>query len=730
MVRHSEQPDEEKADLESTDELPVLDVAAYEAALRARSLDGTSAEPEVSSIALDDTRPLPLAGQPPSETLRDVEAWIAAQKERARTYERALAESQAAETETQARAQTLTLELEVARKSLQSALSRANDSERAAQDSEATLRAAESHTTKLQSDLEAAQQELATAAERLAAASAEIASSRDSLAAGARDRETLQQREAQLKQTLEERSNKVSQLETELTQVQIGIAESRCELVERAEHIAQMQQAHEAQRVLTVELAREREALAARVACFLENAQSTECKRQVWEGVWHDLETQLADTQALVGKLEAERADLTASTESLRTELAARNAAIANLEEKRAIQSSALEEIAAARAQEQQRYTAGAQESRDHAEKLAEKIQSAEHERRRGVEALAAREAELRESRGACASLEQSLQNMQAGNLGLTARVTELESVVSSLSHALQAQTEATTHANGTLDARARELTSERIRVAALEAELQATTRQAADRSAAIQSTEAELARALEQLVTSQGRLSAFEREAAQQSERLASMQAELTQARDLAERAVASRSTLEAELKDARLQIQTESERASALDSSQRELALELERARGALGERDMQLRRLERYATSSAQVLSRIRVNIDRENSTSVPVISEISADDATLVPLDDSDAPPLPLGRRTTIGRAPESDLRLTDSSVSRRHAVLIVGPKGAFIEDVRSVNGVTVNRQRIRHARLTDGDVIELGLRRFRFTTSAVRSADAG
>ena len=67
-------------------------------------------------------------------------------------------------------------------------------------------------------------------------------------------------------------------------------------------------------------------------------------------------------------------------------------------------------------------------------------------------------------------------------------------------------------------------------------------------------------------------------------------MQAELTQARELAERATASRSTLEEELKEvADSRLQAESERAGALDSSQRGLALELERARGALGERDM---------------------------------------------------------------------------------------------------------------------------------------------
>lgn len=732
MVRHSEQPDEGKADLDSTDELPVLDVAAYEATLRAGSPDGGAAEREVSNPALDETRPLPLAGQPPSETLRDVEAWIAAQNERTRSYERALAETQAVQSETQARAQTLALELEVAHRSLQSALSRANDSERAAQEGDAALRAAESRAAKLQSDLEEGKQAQASLAERLAAAIAETGSSREALAAEARDRETLQQREAQLRQTLGERTGKVSQLEAELTKLRISIAETQYELTESAARIAQIQQAQEKQRAITEDLTREREALAAHVACLLENAQSREWKRQVWEDARHELETRLAETHALAVRLEAECADLTAGTAKLQTELGARDAAIASLEQKQVAQASSLEEIAATRAQEQERHAASAQESREHTEKLAAKIQAAEHERRRGVEALAAREAQLSESRSACAALEQSLQTMKTGNLSLAARVTELESVVSNLSQALQAQTEATTHANGSLDARALELATERTRVAALETELQAATRQTAERSAAFQSIEGELAKTLERLATSHERVSAFERDAAQHSERLVTMQAELTQARELAERATASRSTLEEELKDVHSRLQAESERAGALDSSQRGLALELERARGALGERDMQLRRLERYATSSAQVLSRIKVNIDRESSASIPLAPEVAADNATLVPLDDSDAPPLPLplGRHTTIGRAPESDLRLTDSSVSRRHAVLTVGPKGAFIEDVRSVNGVSVNRQRIRHARLVDGDVIELGLRRFRFTTSLGRKADAG
>jgi len=226
----------------------------------------------------------------------------------------------------------------------------------------------------------------------------------------------------------------------------------------------------------------------------------------------------------------------------------------------------------------------------------------------------------------------------------------------------------------------------------------------------------------LEQLAASQDRLANSERDATCQSERLATLQVALAHAEALAEQAEASRRPVEDELGRVRTELQRETERAKALDARQRELALELERTRAALDERELQLRHLERDAKTSARVLSRIKVAIERENSNPLSETVGFPDDGATLVPLDDSDAPAVPLGRHTTIGRAPESDLCLKDSSVSKRHAVVTIEPNGAFIEDLRSVNGVTLNGQRIRHARVADGDVIELGVKRFRFTSS--------
>jgi chromosome segregation ATPase len=409
--------------------------------------------------------------------------------------------------------------------------------------------------------------------------------------------------------------------------------------------------------------------------------------------------------------------------------VADRDAAIAQLEAERTAQGSALAELAATRAREQESQAASAKELRARGETLAAGVKVLEERLRRGAESLAAREADLAESRAARAALEETLRTAQSSNAAHAARTAELEVLTTDLSQTLQAQTEAAQRAHALCEDRERELAEEHARAAALEVHLQATMRHASERSTAAESTESALKSHLEQLAASQERVADLERDALEQSERLASLQAQLAHARSLAEQTEAARGSLESELERVRAELQHETERAGGLDAAQRKLALDLERTRGAVDERELQLRRLERYANSSTQVLSRIKRGIERGSAPPVEAV-RLTDGAATFIPLDNSDAPALTLGLHTTIGRAPESDLCLKDSSISRRHAVLTIGPNGAFIEDLHSVNGITVNRQRVRQARLTDGDVVELGLRRFRFTQPAARAADTG
>jgi|SRR5271166_83523 len=71
-------------------------------------------------------------------------------------------------------------------------------------------------------------------------------------------------------------------------------------------------------------------------------------------------------------------------------------------------------------------------------------------------------------------------------------------------------------------------------------------------------------------------------------------------------------------------------------------------------------------------------------------------------------------IPLGTDVLhIGRGIAADVRIDESSVSRRHAILVPRPGGARILDDRSSNGTFVNGRRVQQAELSNGDVIVVG-----------------
>ena len=65
------------------------------------------------------------------------------------------------------------------------------------------------------------------------------------------------------------------------------------------------------------------------------------------------------------------------------------------------------------------------------------------------------------------------------------------------------------------------------------------------------------------------------------------------------------------------------------------------------------------------------------------------------------------------RLGVGRAPECDIRIEESSVSKRHAEILVQPGNCRIHDTSRSNGVFVNGDRVEDHVLNPGDVIRLG-----------------
>ena len=62
---------------------------------------------------------------------------------------------------------------------------------------------------------------------------------------------------------------------------------------------------------------------------------------------------------------------------------------------------------------------------------------------------------------------------------------------------------------------------------------------------------------------------------------------------------------------------------------------------------------------------------------------------------------------------IGRSKDSDIRVSDPNVSRRHAEIRQDGSSYWIVDLESTNGVTVNGRAVKRAKLDDEDRITLG-----------------
>jgi chromosome segregation ATPase len=161
-----------------------------------------------------------------------------------------------------------------------------------------------------------------------------------------------------------------------------------------------------------------------------------------------------------------------------------------------------------------------------------------------------------------------------------------------------------------------------------------------------------------------------------------------------------------------------------AALDEENRNLRATLERTRGALEEREFLIRRLERSESNNANVLGRIQTSIERLGSApvgpSAGAAQAPAADwSAELIRIDGERPVTHVLSRRTRIGRAAGCELQIDSGSVSRHHALILVGPRESVIEDLNSTNGVLVNGRKVTRQMLCDGDAITIGETQFRY-----------
>lgn len=179
---------------------------------------------------------------------------------------------------------------------------------------------------------------------------------------------------------------------------------------------------------------------------------------------------------------------------------------------------------------------------------------------------------------------------------------------------------------------------------------------------------------------------------------------------------------SIESDVKRLTSELAAKSFACAELGEEHRKLQATLERTRGALEEREFLIRRLERSESNNANVIGRIQTSIERLGSVPVgpsagpPLAANWSAE---LIRIDGENPVAHVLARRTRIGRAGGCELQIDSGSVSRHHALVLVGPREAIIEDLNSTNGVLVNGRKVSRQVLSDGDALTIGEIQFRY-----------
>jgi len=179
-------------------------------------------------------------------------------------------------------------------------------------------------------------------------------------------------------------------------------------------------------------------------------------------------------------------------------------------------------------------------------------------------------------------------------------------------------------------------------------------------------------------------------------------------------------------------------------LERAEQEARARIEDVGRSLDERNALIGRLEAEAASSAAVLGNIQQNLERlgQDGASPDGGYTTGAAEATPLPVDAANgAAHLPfdqvarllvrtegdsgivhvLGRRTSIGRTADNDMRIDADFISRHHAVVLATTTGTVIEDLHSTNGVFVNGAKVSRHRLVEGDLVTIGRTEFRYIT---------
>jgi chromosome segregation ATPase len=673
-------------DLDATDELPVLDVAAYEAATLSLETAGatdsrvpaTESDPPAAGSPAPDLRVPNAAPTAPAvadpDVMSSIEHWIVEKTEELRALHDALSLAQRERAAAVARAGALSRELAETNANLEAL----NGRERALAE---TLTAEQEAAYRRATELDVAQRQAVRLAQELADARAAETQRNAALAASGAlveqrsgELEALQRTHATLIADQQRTARELSELETRLRDSEARERNAQrtidaqnlthAELTQRAQHETGARQ----------RLATELKALQGQLANCVESLHNRESYRAIYESSLQELDAELAAARLKTTEQEARANQLNAELQS------------------------------------RDRGLKDAVRERDEARHLHD-TEITQHATERG-------EGDRRLS-----ALESRLAELTAEQADACAQRLAMETTLA----AAQQRAEAEAVASGAATERLRELDSA---IASRQAEL-TNARLEIERNRALL---ADLTAALlksQTMFSDQGRLleereaaaSAMATSHAEQSAQITMLRGQIEELTARLATPDAERRTLEERVAELMREAVESESRLTRLESMNSELRATVGQLDTLLAERDAELQRATQMASMNAYALGRVQTSIDELGRTltaseSAPAQAQVSI----LTRVDNGQNHSVVLRGRTTIGRDRDNDLPLAMRSVSRHHAVLIPGFRTAFVQDLSSTNGVLVNQRRVRCARLEHGDMISLGEAQFRYTVT--------
>ncbi|HXI67224.1 MAG TPA: FHA domain-containing protein [Steroidobacteraceae bacterium] len=676
------------ADLDATDELPALDPAAYEAQVLAGDAAqapasgprGTGEVPPAAAVDEDDGDDA-MPPVPDADVMLEVERWIVQKSEELRAQQAALSLAQRERTAGMARADALSRELGETSANLEALNRRLQilEDELTGERQVGQRRAAE---------LVEAQREAARRAEELTAARA--AEERQAAAAAALQA-LLEQRSGAL-ETLN-RTHDALGAERERAAAQLAELESR--LVDSENRERNAQGSIEAQSRAHAELTQrlqdetrtregltaERELLQAQLASCIERLHSRESYRTIYQSSIGELDAELASTRLRATEQEIRANRLAAELEQVERQLQ------------------------------------GAVRERDEARQANDR-------------AVSLQVSERGESERACSALESRLAGLTSEYADARARLLAVEATLADTQRRAEAQVLAGATA-------AERLRMTELEIASRQAELAGARLESERDRASLSELSAALARSQTLLAEQTRLLEARESEArtmtashAEHTALINSLRGEIEELSARVTPSEAERQALEARVAALMKELVDSGSRLARGELMNVQLRATVKQLHQSLAERDAELQRAARIASTHAYALGRVQSSFDELGRGSTASEAGLAhTQTSILTRIDGGQNHSFVLRGRTTIGRDPDNDLPLPINSVSRYHAVLIPAFRSALLQDLGSTNGVLVNRRRVRCARLEHGDVITLGEAKLRYTVTPLPTSAA-